>query len=171
MVETDEEKQMRDFCTAVGELILWASAIDSQLTKAVIRYFTLTETPLLEPVISELPVRTKIDLLRSRSKHITASDWSNEVKSWTNKAEKVNGYRNIAAHHQVVSDDNGKPILFSAQARKLLRRIDGSEVQPARTIDDIHKWVKKAKEAFTDGEEVLVNLDRFAEKKAEHQAK
>ena len=47
MVETDEEKQMRDFCTAVGELILWASAIDSQLTKAVIRYFTLTETPCL----------------------------------------------------------------------------------------------------------------------------
>ena len=168
MVENDTE--MKDFCAAVGELILWTSAIDSQLTKAVIQIFPLPENPMLEPIIAELSFLAKCGLLRSRSNHINNSDWSAQIKSWTKKAEKVNGCRNIAAHHQVTFE-NEKPVLFSAQATKLLKRIDGSSVQPAKTIDDIHQWVEKAKEAYTQGNNVLSNLGRFAEKVAEHQKK
>ena len=51
-VEADAE--MRIFCEGVGELMLWASAIDAQLTKALIRACSLTETPMLEIIVNEL---------------------------------------------------------------------------------------------------------------------
>lgn len=168
MVEKD--KETKDFCAAVGELILWTSAIDSQLTKAVILICPLPKHPMLEPVISEITFLAKCGILRSRSNHINNSTWSKQIKNWTKKAEKINGYRNTTAHHQLTFE-NEKPVLFSAQATKLLKRIDGSSVQPPKTIDDIHQWIEKAKEAFTQGNNVLSNLEQFAEKVAKHQSK
>ena len=62
MVEADAE--MRTFCEGVGELGFWASAIDAQLTKAVIRACSLTESPMLEPIVAELDARAKVEILR-----------------------------------------------------------------------------------------------------------
>jgi len=168
MVEADAE--MRTFCEGVGELVLWASAIDAQLTKAVIRVCLLTETPMLEPIVAGLDTRAKVEILRAMSKHIKPAAWSKGITRWVKKAEKVNGYRNTVAHHQIAVND-GKLILHSAQARKLLKRIKDLKPAPAKTVDDINRWVEAARDAYRQGQNVLSNLDRFAEKVAKRQAK
>ncbi len=89
MVEANAE--MRTFCEGVGELVFWASAIDAQLTKAVIRVCLLTETPMLEPIVAGLDTRAKVEILRARSKHIKKAAWSEGITKWADKAEKVNG--------------------------------------------------------------------------------
>ncbi len=167
MVEADAE--MRTFCEGVGELILWASAIDAQLTKAVIRACSLTETPMLEPIVAELDARAKVGILRARSKHIENAAWSKGITRWLTKAEKVNGYRNTVAHHQVAAND-GKLILHSAQARKLLKSIKDSKSASAKTVNDINRWVEAARGAYGQGQKVLDNLDRLAEEVAKRQA-
>jgi len=167
-VEADAE--MRTFCESVGELVLWASEIDAQLTKAVIRACSLTETPMLEPIVAELDARAKVEILRARSKHIKKDAWSKGITKWTAKAEKVNGYRNTVAHHQVAVS-GGKLILHSPKARKLLKSIKDFKPVPARTVDDIRLWVKAAKDAYDQGRNVLANLDRLAEELVKRQAK
>ncbi len=89
---------------------------------------------------------------------------------WVKKAKKVNGYRNTVAHHEVAVND-GKLILHSAQARKLLKRIKDLKPAPAKTVDDINRWVEAARDAYGQGQNVLANLDRFAEEVAKRQAK
>ena len=168
MVEADAE--MRTFCEGVGELVLWASAIDAQLTKAVIRACSLTETPMLEPIVAELDARAKVEILRAMSKHIKTDAWSKGITRWVKKAEKVNGYRNTVAHHQIAVND-GKLILHSAQALKLLKRIKDLKPAPAKTVGDINRWVEAARDAYRQGQNVLANLDRFAEEIAKRQAK
>ena len=168
MVEADAD--MRAFCEHTGELIYWASAIDTQLTKAVIRACSLTETPMLEPIVAELDARAKVAILRAWSKHIKPATWSKGITGWLKKVEKVNGYRNTVAHHQVAMND-GKLALYSAQARKLLNRIKDLKPAPAKTIDDIIRWVEAARGAYQQGQNVLENLDRFAKEHAKRQAK
>ncbi len=168
--ETPMDAEMRVFCESVGELILWTSAIDAQLTKAVIRVCCLAESPMLEPIVAELDARAKVEILRARSKHIRSKAWSKGISGWADKAEKVNGYRNTVAHHQVVISD-GKFVLFSPQVRKLLKGIKDLKPMPARTVDDIKLWVEVSKDAYTLGQNVLNNLDRLASKVAEHKAK
>ncbi len=168
IVEADAE--MRAFCEHTGELIYWASAIDAQLTKAVIRAFSLTETPMLEPIVAELDARAKVAILRARSKHIKPVAWSKGITRWVKMAEKVNRYRNTVAHQQIAVND-GKLILHSAQARKLFKRIKDLKPAPAKTVDDINRWVEAARDAYAQGQNVLANLDRFAEKRAKRQAK
>ncbi len=168
MVEPDAD--MRAFCEHTGELVYWASAIDTQLTKAVIRACSLTETPMLEPIVAELDARAKVAILRAWSKHIKPATSSKGITGWLKKVEKVNGYRNTVAHHQVAMND-GKLALYSAQARKLLNRIKDLKPAPAKTIDDIIRWVEAATGAYQQGQNVLENLDRFAKKHAKRQAK
>ena len=55
-------------------------------------------------------------------------------------------------------------ILQSGQARKLLKRIKGLNPAPAKTADDISRWAVAARDAYARGQNVLVNLDRIAEK-------
>lgn len=167
MVETDEEKE---FCAAVGELILWTSVIDSQLTKAVILLYQLGASPMVENVIAELPLQRKIALIHAYLKQITNRDWSQKIKDWTNKVEKVNGYRNIAAHH-IINRDKGKLVLIPAQATKVLKRIsnlnkvDGAEIEASKTLDDICEWAKVAEEMGNQGEEVLSNLVKLEQER------
>ncbi len=168
LVEADAE--MRALCAGVGELVLWASAIDAQLTQAVIRACSLTETPMLEPIVAELDARAKVEILRARSKHIMTAAWSKGITRWVNKVEKVNGYRNIVAHHQVALRD-GKLTLYSAQARKLLKNIKDLKPAPAKTVGDINRWVEAGRDAYRQGQNVLANLDRFADESAKRQAK
>ena len=152
------EDEMRSFCESVGELILWSSAIDGQLTKAVIRTQRLSETPMLEPIVAELGARVKVEVLRAWAKHIKAKDWSKGISTWADKVEKVNTYRNMAAHYQVAESD-GKLILHSSEARKLLKSIKGLKPSPPKNADDISRWVKAAKSAYERGQKVLANLD------------
>ncbi len=67
--------------------------------------------------------------------------------------------------------NDGKLILHSAQARKLLNRINKLKTTPAKNIDDISRWVETARGAYEQGQNVMTNLDRFAEAVAKRQAK
>ncbi len=96
--------------------------------------------------------------------------WSKGITRWVNKAEKVNGYRNTVAHHQVALMD-GQLTLYSPQARKLLKRIKDLKPTPAKTVDDLNRWVEAARDAYAQGQNVLANLDRFAEEIAKRQEK
>lgn len=160
MVETDEKKE---FYAAVGELILWTSTIDSQLTKAVILLYQLGASLMAENVIAEIPFQRKIALLHAYLKQIRNRDWSQKAKDWINKAEKVNGYRNITAHH-ILNYDKGKLVLVPAQATKVLKRIrnfneaNGPDIEPPKTLDDIREWMKIAEEVGNEGEEVISNF-------------
>lgn len=167
-VEADAE--MRIVCEGVGELVLWVSAIDTQLTKALIRACSLTETPMIEIVINELGTRTKIEILRARAKLIEAPVWPENIIKWLGKVDEVNRYRNVAAHQQVVFSDE-KLIFRSEQAGKLLRSIKNLEQTPANSVDDINQWVEAAKNAYVQGQNVLSNLDRFADEVAKCQSK
>ena len=89
----------------------------------------------------------------------------------TREASRMFGLdRRTAAHHQVAVND-GKLILHSAQARKLLKRIKDLRPAPAKTVDDINQWVEAARGAYEQGQNVLANLDRLAEEVAKRQAK
>ncbi len=82
----------------------------------------------------------------------------------------MNKYRNTVAHHQVAVS-GGKLILHSAQARKLFKRINKDlKPTPAKTVDYIIQWVEAARGAYEQGQNVLANLDRFAEEVAKRQA-
>ena len=59
------------------------------------------------------------------------------------------------AHHQVAVNGR-KLILHSAQARKLLKRIKDLKPAPAKAIGDINKWVEAARDAYEQGQNVLV---------------
>ena len=170
MVETTEEKE---FCAAVGRLVLWTSAIDSQLSQAVVLLCQLGASPMVENVIAEIPLQRKIALLQAYLKQITNRDWSQKIRDWTNKAEKVNGYRNIVAHH-LINSDKGKLVLVPLQATKALKRISnlgqvgGPDIDPPKTLDDIREWAKAAEEVVKQGDRVLSNLkelDREGERK------
>lgn len=163
--EQTNDLEMQAFCSGVGELVLWASAIDAQLNKAVIRACVLTETQMLEPIVAELDARIKVGILKASSKHIAATDWTDAIRSWVNKVENVNGYRNIVAHHQVKIID-GQLVLYSVQAQKLLKSIRESSPLPAKNIDDIKQWIEYAKDTYEKGGVVVCNLDRFVEEHA-----
>lgn len=164
------DAEMKAFCESIGEIILWASAIDAQLTKAVIAACSLTESPMLEPIVAELDARAKIEILRARVNNITPTDWPKGIKTWLDKAEKANSYRNLVAHHQVATID-GELALFSQQARKLLKSIKNIKPAPAKNIGDINQWVKAARHAYGQGQNVLANLDRFAEEVSRRKAR
>lgn len=169
----DNEEDMKIFSQAVGELVLWASAIDAQLTKAVILAFSLKESSWLESFIAEVDARAKIESLKKWSNLIQKKDWSTRITKWTEKIEKVNSYRNIVAHHQV-GMSAGKLILHSDQARKLLKKIKKNSrhtpnktvVDTHMTVNDIQKWVKEAAEVYVEGQKVVDNLARLAQKLA-----
>ena len=66
---------------------------------------------------------------------------------------------------------DGKLSLYSVQARKLFKNIKDLKPAPAKTIDEINQWVKTAKNAYEQGQNVVANLDRLPEEVAKRQAK
>jgi hypothetical protein len=160
------DTEMRKFCTAIGELILWASLIDGQLNKAVLGMFALPEHPMIEPIIAHLDVRAKAELLKKRAKIIPSVDWTNKITNWVERAEKANAKRNIVAHHGVRVSD-GEIYLHSDQLGKIISSLETSDgtlkAGEPMGIKDIKEWVERAREAYEEGMAVLENLDRFRE--------
>lgn len=133
--------------------------------RAIIRANSLPETPTQKSIVAEFDARTKIDILRSWKKHIQNKTWSKPIATWVGHVEEVNRYRNIVAHHQVLIKD-GVLILHSEQARKRLKSVKNSKRVPDKTIADIRKWLQEAAEVYSEGEDVLDNLERLAKKRA-----
>lgn len=168
------EEQMRDFCAAIGELILWASLIDSQLNRALLGMMALPEHAMIEPIIAQLDPRPKAELLKKRAKIITSNDWKNKITNWVERAEKANAKRNIVAHHGIrVSGDT--ITLHSDQMVKIIDSLDTSDgvikQGKAMGLADIREWIDKAKKAYEEGVAVIANLDRFRDAALAVQAK
>ena len=160
------EEQMRDFCAAIGELILWASLIDGQLNRALLGMLALPEHAMIEPIIAQLDPRSKAELLKKRAKIITSKGWKNKITNWVERAEKANAKRNIVAHHGILI--SGDTItLHSDQLVKIIDSLDTSDgvitQGKANGLADIREWIDKAKKVYEEGVVVIANLDRFRE--------
>lgn len=137
---------MRDFCTAIGELILWASLIDGQLNRALLGMMALPEHAMIEPIIAQLDSRPKAELLKKRAKIITSKDWKNKITNWVVRAEKANAKRNTVAHHGIRV--SGVTIsLHSDQLAKIFGSLDTSDgaikQSKAKGLADIHEWIRE----------------------------
>lgn len=173
-IKNVSEERMRDFCAAIGELILWASLIDGQLNRALLGMMALPEHAMIEPIIAQLDPRPKAELLKKRAKIITSTDWKNKITNWVERAEKVNAKRNIVAHHGIrISGD--VITLHSDQLGKIIDSLDTSDsvIKPGRAkgLTDIREWIDQAKKAYEEGVTIIANLNRFREAALAAQAK
>ncbi len=161
------EADMRLFCSAVGELILWASFIDTQLNKALLSIFAVPDQKIIEGICAQLDARAKLELVKKRAKLIDTIKWREPILNWTKRAEIINGYRNIVAHHTVRIID-GKIILHSDQLSKILGKLSISngklEIKDKTEVNDILKWIDMAKEVYEEGKVIIYNLENFRAK-------
>ncbi len=162
-LKDDSEAESKNFCAAIGELILWAAIIDGQLNKALIAILALPEHAFLEPIIAQLDARAKAELLKKRAKLITQSEWRNGVKNWVERTEKINAKRNFVAHHSIRVLD-GKLVLHSDQLTKIFDTIDSVDdrlvSRNSRDISDVQKWIDLAKTVYEEGATVIENLEQ-----------
>ena len=156
------DAEMKQFCAAIGELILWANLLDRQLNGALIAMMALPQRAMIEPIVAQLNPRQKTDLLKSRAKKLRRPDWKNGVIKWIERVEKVNAKRNVVAHHGIYIAD-GKINLFSAQLSKIISSLEnaGSTLRPGKPmgLSDILKWIEEAKAAYVEGNEVVRRMD------------
>jgi hypothetical protein len=161
-----DDADMKEFCAAIGELILWASFIDEQLNRALVGMMALPKHAMIEPIVAQLDPRSKAELLKKRAKIIASTDWRNRIRNWVERAEKVNGKRNIVAHHGVRVAD-GNILLHSEQLGKIIDSLDTTadtiKTGDSKGLADIKEWIEQAKAAFEEGQNVVANLDRFRE--------
>jgi hypothetical protein len=132
----------------VGELVMIANAIDHLLNNVLIEVLGLESSPLLEPVIATLEPARKIEILKSRAKHINNSDWKKGVTGFCDKADSVYRQRNIVCHTPAFPEGDTwkfKPVA----AAKVLNKIDlekkALEGFPPRT-DRQHPRCRKPRE-------------------------
>jgi hypothetical protein len=116
----------------VGELVMIANAIDHLLNNALIEVLNLEPSPLLEPVIATLEPARKIEILKSRAKHINNPDWKKASQAFCAKAESVYRQRNIVCHTPAFPEGDTwkfKPVA----AAKLLNKLD-LETRPSKAF-------------------------------------
>lgn len=143
----------------VGELVLLASALDHQLNHVLIQVMPLTESPMLESVISTLDNVRKIEMLKTRSGHITEPRWRKPILSYVGKLETVSKWRNIAAHMPLIPDNRHDAVFVPTAAAKLLKtlRLD-SPVAHKIPVADLKSAIKTGEEALGEGVNIIQNF-------------
>lgn len=156
------ENAMQEYCTSIGELILWANFIDHQLNLAIILLFVLPDHEMIEPIVAQLDSRMKAELLRKRAKLLEKGViWRSKITDWIDSVEKINSKRNMVAHHRVAIV-NEKIVLHSSQLGKLLDSIPATMRQEAPIgLTDIQTWIASAKAVVSDGDVIIANLTTF----------
>lgn len=127
------DAKFRAAYASVGELILIATAID-QLNHVVMSVLSLTESPMLEPVVATLDTARKVEMLRARSKHIAQPTWSKPVLLYLDKVERVAKWRDIACHTALIPDQNHGAVFATAAAAKLLKSLQLTESPSSERI-------------------------------------
>jgi hypothetical protein len=159
---SEEEEEAQRAYAIVGELILIASALDNQLNRICISALSLTESPMLEPVVASLDSARKIEILKAYASNLTAMDWKKGLKAHAEAVEVVNRARNIAAH-SVMSFRDGKITLHSPAAAKLLKSIDiASKTADRVDIQELAAAIKNGEVALGSGIDLLGKLERVA---------
>lgn len=155
----------------IGELMLTATMLDHQLNRICILFFSLTQAPMLEPLIASIDTVRKIEVLKLYASKLKKSDWSDNLKKHAKRVEAINRDRNTAAH-SIMGFQGGKVIFYSAAATKLLKSINSA--RPAADYVDLAKLenaVLKGRETFASGENLLQNLERVEEARAKFRAR
>ena len=133
---TSEQAEMDLFAQAIGELVLWTSIIDGQLSTATALLFLKDDSFTAETLVGEIEFRRKAELLKTRAKLIAeADDWKEAICRWVRSAEKVNSTRNTVAHQRPIHRSGGLR-LQSHQLTRLLKD-DGSQ-DPADVAQSEH---------------------------------
>ena len=149
---------MGELCRAIGELVLWTSIIDGQLSTAASLMFVKDDTPTVELLVGEIEFRRKAELLKTRAKEITgADDWMNAICKWVKKAEAINDAPNIVAHQR----PTGAADTLALQSHQLTRIIKSIKKEPVNLPRVLH-WIEDAKRCHEQGGTVIGNLREFA---------
>jgi len=149
----------------VGELVMIANAIDHLLNNVLIAVLSLKPSPLLEPVIATLEPARKIEILKSRAKHINKPDWKKGVTSFCAKAESVYRQRNIVCHTPAFPEGDTwkfKPVA----AAKLLNKLDlENKALEGFPFSDIKAAITTGEAALGAGVSLLQNFARANEER------
>jgi hypothetical protein len=143
----------------VGELILLATGLDHQLNHVLIEVLHLTDSPLLESVVGTLDTVRKLEMLKTRSSHITQPRWRKPLLSYIGKLETVSKWRNIAAHTPLIPDDNHNAVFVPTAAAKLLKtlRLDNPVAQKI-PVADLKLAIKTGEAALGEGLNIIQNF-------------
>lgn len=156
-----KDEAYREMYAAVGELVLIATALDHQLNHVCIALFELPVAPMVEPVVASLNSPRKIEMIKARAALINAPDWKKGFKSHVEAVEAVNRARNSAAH-SVMSTRDGRPVLASPAAAKLLKTIDlKTKTTSVIVLEDLRSSIRRGEAALGSGQNLLDNLERL----------
>ncbi len=157
----DEKSDHTKTYAIVGELVMMANAIDHLLNLVLIEAFSLEKSPMLEPVIATLDPRQKIEMLKSRAKHINHDGFKKMIKALCDKAESVFRQRNIVCHTPASLVGNTwtfRPVA----AVKLLDKLD-LEKKTSRDfpLNDIKTAISTGEAALGTGVTLLANFQNM----------
>jgi hypothetical protein len=156
-----EAEQHKDTYAIVGELVMTATGIDWQLNHVLIEVLDIGGSLMVEPVIATIDTRLKIEILKERAKHISASEWKKGVTKYCEKVEKVFMYRNIVCHTPAVLK-NGSWAFKPVAAAKLLKKIDIAKKDVGHvSVNELASAINSGREALGAGENLLENFRRF----------
>lgn len=169
----EEYVEFRGAYSVVGELVLLTTAIDQQLNHVLINVLHLTDSPLLESVVSTLDMVRKIEMLKARANHITQANWKKPLVSYLDKLERVSKWRNIVCHTPLIPDDKHGAIFTPTAAAKLLKQLQLCEHPSTKRIpiSEIKPQIKIGEAALFDGQDLLLNFKRANEERQKRYGK
>ncbi|WP_370187600.1 helix-turn-helix transcriptional regulator [Bradyrhizobium elkanii] len=145
----------------VGEVVLLASAIDSQLNHVLIQLLHLVESPMLEAVIATLDTVRKIEMLKERSTFIAQTRWQKPVRMYVEKVERVYKWRNIACHTPMIPDEKHGAVFVPTAAAKLLKGLQLNEPVAKRVpYSELEAAIKIGESALAEGMSLIENFQK-----------
>jgi len=169
----DEYSEFRAAYGVVGELVLLTTALDQQLNHVLIGVLHLSDSPLLESVVSTLDMVRKIEMLKARAIHITKANWKKPLVSYLENLERVSKWRNIVSHTPLIPDDKHGAIFMPTAAAKLLKNLQLGEHPSAKRIpiSDVKAQIKIGESSLFAGQELLLNFKRMNEERRKRYGK
>jgi hypothetical protein len=160
------EPEWKDACAVIGEVVLLYTALDTQLNHIVIEVMHLTQSAMLETVIATLDHRQKIEILKSRAKHIRQKDWQKGLRTHADRLERVARIRNAVCHTPLIPGKARGSFEFApSAAAKILKSMtltDSKSYSLDRmTIDQVREIIPLAEKALGGGENILANFAKI----------
>jgi hypothetical protein len=153
-----EQDEMDRFAQAIGELVLWTSIIDGQLSTATALLFLKDDSFMAETLVGEIEFRRKAELLKTRAKLICEPVWRDAICRWVRAAEEVNTTRNTVAHQRPISRPDG----LRLQSHQLTRLLKDDGSKGTADVAQVRAWIEAARSCQAEGEIVIGNLRDFS---------
>jgi hypothetical protein len=169
------EPDWKEACAVVGEVVLLYTALDHQLNHIIIEVMHLSDSPMLETIVATLDARQKIEILKSRAKHIRQKDWQKALKTHADRLERVARIRNVVCHIPLISGKLKGSFEFApAAATKILKSVTFVDAKnytlDRMTIDQVRGIIPVAEKALGDGENIRANFGKIRTALAERRS-